>query len=347
MRSLVLVICFSCIISGTFSQAFETVVAGVIDFLASHPTTANKMNSTEKAGLSVVGNLLKIAGQRRDINVANAGNHQIIIQEATSGKKAEVFLDPDGNAYLKYNHMIYPINQCFVKQAKEEFAPENVVKNEYLPPYDLEKLEATFGFNLPAEYGKKTPSYYSVKDPDGLFLSEIAMKLGVPVNDIWIESHPSGRLSNRKIRDMMDNVIKVREMTTIGYRSTNLYLPSEVPFLFTCRSAKDLENNGFDFDDFQEVKNSFLKDEEILIVSGYQTDKDSCEYLIEVYQGKTGRLLFRRIGEANPPHEIIQEQINAEVLKPGNYLYVCILRRNKEFLATNQERFEIRDEIDQ
>lgn len=66
---------------------------------------------------------------------------------------------------------------------------------------------------------------------------------------------------------------------------------------------------------------------------------------MEVYQAETGQLLFRRQGEAPPIYDVIQEQISAEVLAPGRYLYVCMLSRNKETLVTKKERFEIRLEM--
>ena len=338
MRHLVLLICFSYIISGAFSQAFETVGAGVIDFLVSNPTTANRMNSTEKAGLTVMGNLLNIAGQRKhDMNIATAGRQQVIIQE-TTGKQAEIALDPDGNMYVYYNGMVVPLNSSIIKQAKEEFAPKYKAENEYLPPYKIQEIRETYKFLVPKDMCK--PVFYTVTNPRGMYLYQIANKFETNKYRIY----PSKGYSNSYLRRLRKSKTKIYQGGEVKININCEYIKTKIPFLFSCKWAKDFDDDGFDFDDFQEIKNSFYKDEEILIVSGYQTNKDSCVYSIEVYQAETGQLLFRREGEAPPIYEIIQEQISAEVLAPGRYLYVCKLSRNKETLVTRRERFEIRNE---
>ena len=349
MRNLVFFLCFSCIVSGAFAQAFETVSAGVIDFLVSNPKTANRMNSTEKAGLTVVGNLLNIAGQRKhDMNVANAGRQQVIIQE-TTGKQAEIVLDPEGNVYLKHNHMVYPINQGFVKQAEEEFVPKHEVKNEYLPPFNIERLRSSFFFEIPKDYEKHGYHKYTVTEPKGEYMSVIAKKLGISVYDLELEYFKGMALyfkfeRNMRLKKLRADKIKAKKKTRFKYFILSSDLVTKIPFLFTCKWAMDLDENGLDFDDFQVVKNSFVKNEDILIVSGYQTDKDSCLYSVEVYAGEAGNLLFRREGTAPPIYNVIQEKISATVLAPGVYIYIIKLKRKLITIASKKERFEIRDE---
>jgi len=328
----------------SLSQGVETVGAGVVDFLISNPKTANRMNSTDKAALNVIGNLLYTAGQRKhEMNVANAGKQQVILQES-SGKQVTFVIDPSGKHYIVHKGIVYPIEQQIIKQAENEFVPKKTIQNEYLPPYDIQSIGASFYFDeIPINYGKEGVYNYTVTEKKGEYLYEIAKKLNVSVYDFEYE-HIPGPSKSKTFRKMLAGKKKAPKSTKFIYNIKKKEYLTRVPFLFTCKWARDFDDDGYDFDDFQGVKNSFTKDEEILIVSGYQTDKDSCIYSLEVFVGESGKLLFRREGDAIPFHKTILEKINAEVLNPGSYIYILKVRKNSRTLASKKERFEIRGE---
>ena len=359
--------CFFSTVS--FSQNLETVGAGVIDFLLSNPKTANNMNTTDVAALNIIGNLLKTAGERKhDVNVANASaNKQQIILNDNSGRQATVNLDPDGNIYLLYNGLVYPINQSIVSQAKEEFVSKHQIKNEYLPPYDLDEIRENFAFENPKKVEKEgktayedTTKYevitkYKVTNKQGEYMSEIAKKLGLSVEDlklIYYRGLETKKLLNRMKRDE----IKAKYRTTFEFKETKYKaetkyevetkyeLETKIPIVFTCKWVKDFDDDGFDFDDFQGIKNSFSKHEKILFVLGYQTDNENYTYSLEIYEFETGNLLFRRMGDASPGQIIIGEEISTHVLVPGSYIFIFKLKSRETTIASKKERFEIRNE---
>ena len=406
---LILTMCFFSTVS--FSQNLETVGAGVIDFLLSNPKTGDNMNETDKAALTVIGNLLKTAGKRKhDVNVANASaNKQQIILNDNSGRQATVVLDPDGNIYILYNGVVYPINQSIVTQAKEEFVPKHKVENEYLPPYNLDEIESNFHFE---DFKKKVYTgieeeiwqYYKVENPNGEYMSNIAEKLDIPINKFEIlywagretrnklnlmkrdemivkkgtvlkykvlgfkytVNNPDGEYmtdianklnvsvddlefeyyfdDTKKLSEYRKDFRKVKKKKVLTYLNSNYELFTNIPFLFTCKWARDFEDNGFEFDDFQGVKNSFSKNEQILFVIGCQTNLENSTYSFEIYEFSSSNLMFRRHGNVPVGQNIITEEITTQVLVPGGYLF-CFKVKNKDVsLDSKTERFEIRSE---
>lgn len=351
MKQFTFLICFIYIVSGAFSQAFETVGAGVIDFLISNPKTANRMNSTDKAALNVIGNLLYTAGKRKhDMNVANAGRQQIILQE-TSGKQVTFVIDPSGKHYILYQGIIYPIENQIIKQAEEEFVPKYQVKNEYLPPYNLSDIKNSFHFSELKKHSTRDTIIYVVKSKDGEDIHKIAQQHRVDVDDMILLTW--GRIKIRSftkkqvdkgLKKMKEENVKAKMHTTFEIKIRHDSLESCMPFIFTCNWVKDFDKDGLEFDDFQGVKNSFSKKEKILFVVGYQTEENDCTYSFEIYESATGNLFFRREGYALPGKNIIQEEVTTDALIPGGYVFNYTLQKEKETIASNQERFEIRGE---
>ena len=340
---LILTMCFFSTVS--FSQNLETVGAGVIDFLLSNPKTANNMNTTDVAALNVIGNLLKTAGERKhDVNVANASaNKQQIILNDNSGRQATVVLDPDGNIYILYNGVVYPINQSVVSQAKEEFVPKHKVENEYLPPYNLDEIRRNFAFEEPKSHDIDSIITYKVTKKDGEYMSEIARKNNVEVVDLKMVYY-RGQETKKLFKKMQHDEIKAKFRTRFEFKHRESKIESKVPFLFTCKWVRDLEDDGLEFEDFQGIKNSFSKHETILFVNGCQTNIQNCTYSLEVYEFETGKLMFRRLGDVSSGQTIITEEITTQVLVPGGYLFSFKLKNGEVTLASKHERFEIRSE---
>jgi len=411
MKKIILTLLIIGIIQYSFSQGLETVGAGVIDFLLSNPSTANRMSNTDAAALNVIGNLLSTAGKRKhDINVANASasNQQIILNDNT-GRQAKIVLDPNGNVYVLYNNIIYPINKSIVNQAEEEFVPKHKIENEYLPPYNLEEIELNFHFedvkkkvytgieeeiwryykveNPNGEYmsniaeklntpfnkfeilywaGRETRNKlnkmkrdemivkkgtvlkykvlgfkYKVNNPDGEYMTDIANKLNVSVDDLEFEYYFN---DTKALNEYRNDFRKVKKKKVLTYLNSNYEVFTNIPFLFTCKWARDFEDNGFEFDDFQGVKNSFSKNEQILFVVGCQTNLENSTYSFEVYEFASGDLMFRRHGNVPVGQNIITEEITTQVLVPGGYLFCFKVKDKDVSLDSKTERFEIRND---
>jgi len=114
MRTLTCIFIVLLVSTNLFSQAIESVGAGVIEFLLTNPKTANRTNASEAAALSVIGSLLDLSARRKhEVNVARAGRDEIVISTNT-GNQAAVYLDAQGNVYLLFNGTIYPISDGLV-----------------------------------------------------------------------------------------------------------------------------------------------------------------------------------------------------------------------------------------
>lgn len=137
---IVLTVAFAFILN---AQNWETIGSGVANFLLSNPTTANRMNPTEQAGLTIIEGLLHVAGKRKhEINVANAGRTQLNYQ-TSSGQQLELVMDPDGGLYIRSGGLAIPLSRTIVAQARGKVVSEEKPK-EGLTPYDLNELESEY-----------------------------------------------------------------------------------------------------------------------------------------------------------------------------------------------------------
>src|SRR5690606_23507202 len=84
-------------------QTLETIGSGVADFLLSNPKTADKMKPEHQVALSIIGDLLKTAGQRKhELNVAEAGRTQMNFNTNT-GQQIQLVMDANGSVYALSN----------------------------------------------------------------------------------------------------------------------------------------------------------------------------------------------------------------------------------------------------
>ena len=126
------------------SQEIEDVSAAVINFLLRNPKTANKMKTGEKIALDIIGDLLKTEGERKhQLRYAGAGRNQITIQ-TNDGRQAQFVRNEQGNVFLLYDGIIYPVAQELVNQAKGI----EQIKIATLSPYNERKLKKIFSRNI-------------------------------------------------------------------------------------------------------------------------------------------------------------------------------------------------------
>jgi len=119
MKRISLLFLISICVINSFAQEVEDVGAGIIEFLLRNPKTANKMNKTESITLDIIGGLLKTEAERkRQLEYATVGRDQIIIN-TNQGNQAQIVKDTNGNIYLLYEGVIYPIAQELLQQANE------------------------------------------------------------------------------------------------------------------------------------------------------------------------------------------------------------------------------------
>lgn len=342
----------------SYSQQLETLGAGIIKFLLTNPSTANKTNPTETAALNVIGDLLRISAERKhDMNVAEAGKSEIVIN-STAGNQAKIYLDPQGNIYLLYNGLIYPIAKTLIDEAKE--SEINAKTNGCsLRPYNLSSLNSEFKF----EKLNTEREYFLEKNKESL--CEIAKKFNVLVQNIYLRNFLNGIITSelkvpqykklynceyflvKEEAGFYKGTAKIPRVAVFGgkaahhkifIRFVDIY-ENKIVTSFTCNWAKDFDGNGLDFKDFQNIKRSFLEGEPILIVTGYTTEFIGI-WQLTVYESMTGQTVFGTSGDALSGAQIVTTEIDKSKMTPGTYIYNFTLS-NSNGNISKSEKFEI------
>ena len=396
--------CLIFIFSNSYSQGWETMGKGVINFLLTNPKTANRTNATEAAALNVIGDLLSISAQRKhDINVANAGRSEIVIN-ASGNNNATVYSDIHGNIYLLYNGTIYPVSAGLINQAKNEYETPSI-KNATLPGYNLSTLKNEFESDrkvLTYKYSatKRWERYYLSASNESI--GSIASKNDISKDDIYFQpymysngkTHYStikysiqdlvntcGRTMVQSRLDKIYNSQKLLTKTSIGcddftnlgmnnrqafrfpdYRNFKpadgfaiyLYKKDKTPeytynfeivTIFTCNWAKDLNNNGWDFNDFQGIKRSFGKNESLTFIVRYNSGS-SGSWILEVYELSTGNIVLRDTGTVTAGSYITWRSPASEKLHSGVFIYNFTMKSVDKVNVSKSEKFEVLDDAE-
>ena len=206
-----------------YSQEVETVGAGVLDFLISNPSTADKLNPTQAVALRIIGGLLKTSAQRKhDMNVANAGRSEIIIN-TTNGNQATIYSDNQGNLYLLNNGTIYPISRELINLANNEFASETI-KNSTLQPFNLIDLEKEYKSFRKERVKTEMVNYHF--EERHLYLKEIASAYNVTIDDIYFRPY----IRYPKVNDYKNGIKYPKKYSHDGYYSyKELVVESNIP----------------------------------------------------------------------------------------------------------------------
>jgi len=351
--------------TASYGQELETMGAGVIDFLLTNPKTANQTNPTEAAALNVLGNLLSISASRQhDMNVANAGRSEIVINTNT-GSNATVYSDTEGKVYLLYNGTIYPISVGLVNQAKTRSEPE--IENSTLPTYNFSALTSDYKF----EKTKKLEEYFLEQQEETI--EQIAKKHNISVNDVYfkevigqengINQYDNNLISETTAKADLKRIYNGEKLKRINHEGwfkgycNNLGLigykvkvyavflnmkryEHEIVSTFTCNWAKDFSGDGLDLDDFQGIKRSFYQDEKQLFVMGYTTETAGT-WTLEVYEASSGETVYKKTGIATEGGQVVTVNKYGDKLSAGVYIYNFTLTADGQDKVSKSEKFEI------
>ena len=244
-------------IINTTAQVPETIGAGIIDFLVRNPKSANRMNQTEHAALNVLSGLLKIgAARKHDMNVADAGQSEIIINNGN--EPAKLYMGIDGKVYLLSGGIIYPIEKSLVEQAGNIKQESN--------GYDMQQLEADFSKEL--ESGES--GWYYLKE-NGHYFSELKT---IFFNDdlIW---NGSANLSPRMARN------KVPITTTKRFWCKKVP-KGQINTIFLCNWHKASTEHAIVLQDYHGIKNKFKINERFEITTSVRLREDIAEAIVEL-----------------------------------------------------------------
>jgi len=334
----------------SFSQELETLGSGIINFLLTNPQTANRTNATEAAALNVIGDLLSISAQRKhEMNVAELGKSEIIVN-ATDGNQAKIFQDIQGNIYLLFNGLIYPIAKTLVEEAKD-INPDLTVKGSSLQPYNLLLLKSEYKFD---KNNETFIEYELNKDKETL--DEIAEKFDVTKDKIFLKkiNNPSkgsfhhisfwGLENKNYFIKISDKETKPSGFACSACRFT-IYVKikiyqTKIVTCFTCNWARDFDGDGFDIKDFQNIKRSFYEGEPILFVMGYTTESKGT-WELNIYESLTGQAVYHSNGNAKDGAQIVTTEIEESKLVPGVYIINFTLINDKNENISKSEKFEI------
>jgi hypothetical protein len=348
MKTSILFISIIFILHGAHSQQIETIGAGVIDFLLTNPKTANQVNPTETAALKVIGNLLNISAERKhDLNVANAGRSEIVINTST-GAQATMYSDNQGNLYLLYNGKIYPISSTLVNQARNE---SKTINNATLSDYDLSELDKKLIVN------KEYVEYLII---DGETVNQIANKFNISTSDIYFKklnnprqgeffnAHQADEKFSKKLHIEYYGKYKGYfypsgwyPMYSTPYYTMylNMY-KTDIKETFTCNWAKDFNNDGFQIDDFQNIKRSFYEGERIQFFMVYSSES-SVTWQFEVYDNNTGKSILTDSGIGEKGARVFGKNYEYIKFPPGIYLYTFRIDSGDNKRSSKSEKFEI------
>jgi len=320
----------------SFSQKFEEVGAGVIDFLLENPKTADKMKPSERVALDIISDLLRTQGQRKhEVEYATAGKDQITIN-TNDGRQAQFVKDGSGNIFLVVDGVIHqdPLSQEIINQASN--IPSTSIDNATLPPYNLRDLESMFNSNPKEDISQ----YYNVPR-GGEYLSDIAKKFDVPESDIFWEGYY--RITHQKI---LENKKKIMPFNSGGLLIHKEKYINEISAVFSYKWYQDLNNDGLScFNEFNQIKRTFYNDEDFNIAINYQTEKGFKGNLeIKVFEDYTGKLMsdIKEKIVTNGSHTYFDASISAGNFPVGVYLInTNLVNDNSNTLSSKSEKFEI------
>lgn len=367
-----LLILFYSTVSG---QILETIGSGVVDFLLSSPSTANKMNTDQQIALSIIGGLLDKAGQmKHQTNVATAGQTQITLN-TNSGQQIQLAMDTNGNVYAISNGIIYPIGQNVVNQAKEYVLNQQPGYMDYirtnkstvnsqlmLPDYNLLTLKTT--------WAKEKP--YEIINPVNnkkCYISDILEKYDVVKEQLFFTGRKNEPVflvdcdkcaedyleDNKKLFPFMGSswtTMAGLGMEVKGYKRTFeelkiLSIPHTPLGTFTAGWYNDMNgNNSLEFNEFQDIRRNFYQDESIIITCGLYSNY---EYYAElkIFEQSLGTLIHTEIIYDNDNIFIgnIAGFISfpKDYFNPGIYTYhISFIRKNTNTVIESlTDKFQI------
>ncbi len=359
---LVLIIFYSTV-SG---QLLETIGSGVVDFLLSSPSTANKMNTDQQIALSIIGGLLDKAGQmKHQTNVATAGQTQINLN-TDSGQQIQLAMDTNGNVYALSNGIIYPIGSNVVSQAKEyvinqqsgymDYISSNSSSNRRLMLPDYNYIDIKNKWNsIPSseiiEVASKKAMYYS----DILEKFDIGQYNGLYFNgknnefvDLEYCTECTKYLNNKKRFRVVSGFLWIKPQGYTFKRMLRLLRMHDCEKgTFTARWYNDMNGNNIaEFDEFQDIRRNFYQDESFIIVCGLFSEYRYYAKL-KIFEQTSDKLIDTKIITINEDIGYVVGSARFAIpkgfIKPGIYLYYISLNRidtNKE-LATFTDKFQI------
>lgn len=357
MKKIVLLICLCSIFQSSYSQELESLGVGIINFLLSNPKTASRTNATEAAALNVIGNLLNTSANRKhDMNIANAGKNEVIINTGTENS-AKIYSDSEGNIYLLYNERIYPIADGLVKQAADRIVSE--IENRTLPHYDYSILQHDWE-NIKTIVLNREKIF--LKKKERVTLCDLAQKYKVPIQDILLAWYNPKEDSIILASKELPAIAKVYacEKCLIGRKNGTAHfqgdrmlgglglvalLPKlgykdEILTTFSFNWVKDLNGNGIELDDFQGIKRSFHQDENKTFAMRYSSNNDGV-WSFEIYEALSGKSVYTETGEIQRGIQNVLVKLKEDFIDKGIYLFAFTLTIDNQNKIVKSDKFEV------
>ncbi|SEE63978.1 hypothetical protein SAMN04487765_3527 [Tenacibaculum sp. MAR_2010_89] len=122
--------------------------------------------------------------------------------------------------------------------------------------------------------------------------------------------------------------------------ATEYLYKTKIVTTFTCNSEKNLDQQRINSKVFQEIKRSFFKDENFLLMMGYTTER-IFSYKLKINEASTGKTVFSKIGITEKDKQFISVKINNKKLPIGKYIYRFTLINPNKDNVSKSEKFEI------
>jgi len=339
-----------------FSQNIKDVSAGVIDILINVPKINGVVKPGGEAALRVVRDLL-IQSSLRDhqLGVASAGKTELELQEA-NGVQAQLVRDADGKVYLVQNGQIFPINQNVVDQARLLNVSNGISSKSEIPSFDIRILSNAFYFTQDTSYvvykfSKEKTYITDILNEEHCTREDIAIHLYGFLHGFDTHEQQVANAPYKNNTYSLDNLFLIHPMfrnsgyfdgrkpiktrkgypEIIDYAGFNnaftaavyirkLTVPTKINASFTCKWAKDIDDDGFYIEDFHGISRVFTEGDEFVIVAVCQGNVAS-QLSFEIYDELTGIKCYSDVTTLSNSGKIVKFNIPKNYFIPGRYFY--------------------------
>ena len=117
-----------------FSQTWENIGAGVLDFLRKNPSTNKNMSPGGEIAVEIISDLLKTESQRKhELKYASSSANQITVN-TNQGERMQFVKNEAGKVFVLFNGIVYPISDELINTSITK-TDNNENDINYLPDY--------------------------------------------------------------------------------------------------------------------------------------------------------------------------------------------------------------------
>ena len=312
-----------------FAQDLNKIGAAGISFLLNSQSGQKNLNHDEKVALSILGSFLNNeSNKKHDLNVANASSTKII--QTQTGNQVQLMRDAEGNVYLIQDGMVHKVSSSAINMAVG--SKEHRESRKYLPEYDLDKLKKNY-YKSP----EKNITSKSIRTDTKRTVNSYIQEYENVINIV----RPGTSAKYYYIKGIEKKNVYIPKNTNIIIYSE--YLHPELKTTFTCKWFQDINDNGLDLDENEEISRVFYKSDNsfYIMVSYSNNDNNPITIKISIYDKSDQLVKVKKIQTSDKGDHILHQKLYTKDFLSGVYSYRVELIRNATQERILKERFQI------